>query len=243
MRLFGLIGYPLTHSFSKKYFSEKFERENITDSQYELFPLSSIAELPKLLHDHPELEGLNVTIPYKKNVVSFLDENLLPTGLDACNCIRIQFEKLIGYNTDAIAFEKTLTPLLRPHHTKALVLGTGGAAAAILFVLNKIGIVHTSVSRNSNDKGILNYDRLDGRTIREHTLIINTTPVGTFPGTDKCPDIPYSEITKDHLLYDLVYNPTMTMFLKKGADRGAVIKNGEEMLKEQAEESWRIWNG
>jgi len=242
MRLFGLIGYPLTHSFSKKYFAEKFERESITDCRYELFPLASIAELPKLLHDHPELEGLNVTIPYKKNILSFLDEKMLPPGLEACNCIRIQFGKLMGFNTDVIAFEKTLSPLLRPYHSRALILGTGGAAAAIIFVLQKLGIGFTSISRTPKNTGELRYDQVTEEIMRGHSLIINTTPLGTFPDIDSCPDIPYDLITQDHLLYDLVYNPSMTLFLQKGKAKGASVKNGEEMLELQAEESWRIWN-
>ncbi|MEQ1677713.1 MAG: shikimate dehydrogenase [Chitinophagaceae bacterium] len=242
MRLFGLIGYPLSHSFSKKYFTEKFERERIAGCQYELFPLSSIELLPDLLASNPQLEGLSITIPYKKQVVKYLDTSAIPEGLEACNCIRIHNKNLEGYNTDAPAFEKSLTPLLKSHHVKALVLGNGGAAEAVLFVLKKLGIPFNVVSRTLHKGSTLTYSDLDKRTIEESTIIINTTPLGMYPKMDDCPDIPYQYLSSAHLLYDLVYNPAKTLFLKKGEERGAAIKNGEEMLVLQAEESWHIWN-
>lgn len=242
MRLFGLIGYPLGHSFSKRYFTQKFETEKIPDCRYELFPLSSINELPALLAANPSLEGLNITIPYKKAVLPFLNSSELPAGLDACNCIKIRDGKLHGYNTDVLGFEKSLLPLLRPVHNRALVLGNGGAAESIIFILKKQGIPFELVSRRLHGNSTLTYADLTTELIRQHTLIINTTPLGTFPNPDHSPDIPYEGITEEHLLYDLVYNPPETLFLRKGKERGAMIKNGEEMLVIQAEESWIFWN-
>ncbi|HUR67378.1 MAG TPA: hypothetical protein VMZ03_13590 [Chitinophagaceae bacterium] len=242
MRLFGLIGNSLAHSFSKKYFTEKFEREGMTNCRYELFPLKTIDQLFLILRDHPELEGLNVTVPYKKQVLRFLQESQIPVGLDACNCINITSGKLAGYNTDITGFELSIKPLLRSHHTKALVLGNGGATAAVLFVLKKLGISFSIVSRALHDDSSLTYKKVTGDILKQHPIIINTTPLGMHPDEDSCPAIPYQYISDTHLLYDLVYNPAKTMFLKKGEERGAVIKNGEEMLVLQAEESWRIWN-
>ena len=242
MRLFGLIGYPLSHSFSEKYFTEKFEEEQITECRYSLFPIKTIDELPILLRNNPELEGLNITIPYKKQVLPFLDASNIPDGLDACNCINITGGKLVGYNTDVTGFEKSLKPLLKSYHKKALVLGNGGATAAVAFVLRKLGISFDIVSRKIHDGSTFTYKEIDKKVIVENSVIINTTPVGLYPNTEACPDIPYEFIGESHLLYDLVYNPAKTLFLQKGEEKGAVIKNGEEMLALQAEESWRIWN-
>ncbi|NOT50765.1 MAG: shikimate dehydrogenase [Chitinophagaceae bacterium] len=242
MRLFGLVGYPLSHSFSKKYFEEKFEKELITECSYELFPLKTIDELSLLLNDHPELEGLNITVPYKKQVLRFLNKSHIPNGLEACNCININGGKLAGYNTDITGFEISIKPLLRSHHTKALILGNGGAAAAVAFVLMKLGIDFTIVSRTPDDNSMLTYRKITAEIIRQYNIIINTTPLGMYPDAAGCPDIPYHYISDRHLLYDLVYNPVKTLFLKKGEEKGAAIKNGEEMLILQAEESWRIWN-
>lgn len=242
MRLFGLIGFPLGHSFSKKYFTRKFEEDSLTDCRYELFPLSSINELPALLEAHPALEGLNITIPYKKEVLSFLTASAIPAGLDACNCIKIKNGQLTGFNTDVMGFEQSLQPLLNKDHQRALVLGNGGAAESIMFVLKKKGIPFEVVSRKLHGVSTITYNDLSPELIRSHQLIINTTPVGTFPDTGHCPDIPYEGITAQHLLYDLVYNPPLTLFLQKGKERGAQIKNGEEMLVIQAVESWNIWN-
>ena len=243
MRLFGLIGYPLSHSFSEKYFTEKFEEEQITECRYSLFPIKTIDELPILLRNNPELEGLNITIPYKKQVLPFLDASNIPDGLDACNCINITGGKLVGYNTDVTGFEKSLNPLLKSYHKKALVLGNGGATAAVAFVLRKLGISFDIISRKIHDGSTFTYKEIDKKMIEENSVIINTTPVGLYPNTEACPDIPYEFIGESHLLYDLVYNPAKTLFLQKGEEKGAVIKNGEEMLALQAEESWRIWNG
>lgn len=243
MRRYGLIGYPLSHSFSQKYFTEKFEKAGITGCRYDLFPLHSIAELKPLLSQYPDLEGLNVTIPYKQQVMDLLDDSThIPAALGACNCIRISKSRLTGYNTDWIGFLKSLEPLLQPHHQKALVLGSGGAAAAVLYALREKGITTKVVSRKVHPGADLSYGQLDEDIIREHGLIINTTPLGMYPHTDQCPAIPYQYLSNQHLLYDLVYNPAKTLFLQKGEAQGAAIKNGEEMLILQAEESWRIWN-
>lgn len=242
MRRFGLIGYPLTHSFSEKYFTEKFGKEQITGCRYDLFPLKTIEQLPGLLKEIPEIEGLNVTIPYKKQVLSFLNTSRIPAGLEACNCINIENGQLIGYNTDITGFQKSLQPFLKAHHKNALILGNGGAALAVAFVLKRLGVGFHIVSRKPEDETMLGYKQIDKTMMAANTLIINTTPLGMFPDIETCPNIPYKYITADHLLYDLVYNPAKTMFLKKGEEKGAAIKNGEEMLSLQAEESWRIWN-
>ncbi len=242
MRLFGLIGYPLGHSFSKKYFTRKFKNENLADCRYELFPLSSISELPGLLEAYPAMEGFNITIPYKKDVLSFLNGSSIPAGLNACNCIKIKNGQLTGFNTDVTGFEKSLLPLLHKGHQRSLVLGNGGAAESIMFVLKKLGIPFEVVSRQLHGTSTITYADLTAEWVRTHQLIINTTPLGTYPDINRCPDIPYEGITDQHLLYDLVYNPPLTLFLQNGKARGAQIKNGEEMLVIQAEESWMIWN-
>ncbi|HEY8387921.1 MAG TPA: shikimate dehydrogenase [Parasegetibacter sp.] len=243
MPLFGLIGYPLSHSFSGKYFTEKFEKEGLTDHRYELYPLSSVEQLPQLLASEPELRGLNVTIPYKQQVLQFLDNtDSIPEGINACNCIKIQDGRLIGYNTDIVGFEKSFLEQLQPHHNKALVLGNGGAAAAVTYVLKKLGIAYNIVSRNLHRSSSLTYSDLNESIISKHKVIINTTPLGTFPDVDVCPPIPYEFLTGEHYLYDLIYNPSKTLFLKNGEKQSAIIKNGYEMLLLQAEESWRIWN-
>ncbi|MEO7983815.1 MAG: shikimate dehydrogenase [Bacteroidota bacterium] len=243
MRLFGLIGHPLTHSFSKKYFTRKFEKEGLVDCQYELFPIGSIEEFPSLLELNPDLEGINITIPYKKKILSYLDSrDQVPAALDACNCIHIKKGKLSGYNTDWTGFGKSLSPLLKTHHTKALVLGNGGATAAVVYALKKLGIESTVVSRAIHEGSSITYNDLGKKIIEENNIIVNTTPLGLYPHVEGAPEIPYQYITKQHLLYDLVYNPAKTLFLQKGEERGAMIKNGEEMLVIQAEESWKIWN-
>ena len=243
MRLFGLIGYPLSHSFSKKYFTEKFEKEGLTDCSYELFPIPSIDKLPEILKNYPELEGLNVTVPFKHLVLSYLHSVAgIPGELKACNCIKIEGGKLSGYNTDYIGFEKSFTPLLKSYHKKALLLGNGGATAAVKFILKKLKIDFDIVSRTIHDGATLTYKDIDDKSIKQNTIIINTTPLGMYPDADGCPDIPYQFISDEHLLYDLVYNPAKTLFLQRGEERGATIKNGGEMLVLQAEESWHIWN-
>jgi shikimate dehydrogenase len=243
MRLFGLIGYPLTHSFSKKFFTEKFLKEGLTDCRYELFSIDDISKLDAVLQQHPQLLGINVTIPYKQQVIPYLSSTTnLPAGVKACNCIRIESGALIGYNTDVVGFEQSFAAQLQPHHSKALVLGNGGATEAVVYVLKKLGISFDIVSRTLHQGSTLTYSQLTEKILSEASIIINTTPVGTFPAVEECPSIPYQFITEQHYLYDLVYNPTKTLFLQKGEEQGATIKNGYDMLVIQAEESWKIWN-
>jgi len=243
MKVYGVIGYPLTHSFSKKYFTEKFQREGIKDCIYETYPIQSIYELEDLIKQNPDLHGLNITIPYKQLVFRHLHTTKnIPEGLSACNCIKIKDGKTTGYNTDIIAFEQSIRPLLKNYHTHALILGNGGAAEAVKFVLKKLNIYYKIVSRKIHDGSDMAYDEVDETILKENLLIINTTPLGTFPDINECPGIPYRFLTPQHFLFDLVYNPEKTLFLQKGAEQGAVIKNGYEMLVLQAEESWKIWN-
>jgi shikimate dehydrogenase len=244
MRQFGLIGYPLSHSFSKKYFAEKFEKEGLTDCSYDNYPLSSISQLTNLIEEQPLLKGLNVTIPYKEKVLSFLDI-LSPAvqEISACNCIAIQNGRLSGYNTDVTGFSNSLTQKLQPHHTNALILGTGGAAKAVAWVLQQLKIEYKYVSRKAGENdNIIGYDEVNEEVLLKNTLLINTTPLGMYPAVDDCADIPYEYLTKKHFLFDLIYNPVETIFLKKGKLRGALVENGMEMLTIQAEESWKIWN-
>ncbi len=242
MKLYGLIGFPLSHSFSKKYFTDKFLKEGIEDCVYELFPLEHINHLPQLVQAHPYLCGLNVTIPYKEQVLPYLnDYSKVVAETGACNCITIRNGHLKGYNTDVAGFEQSLKPLLQAHHTKALILGTGGAAKAVEWVLKNIGIDCRYVSRKKID-GILSYDELDEALLTDYPLIINTTPLGMQPNVTTKPSLPYAGIGPNHLCYDLVYNPAVTAFLQEASQRGAVIKNGLEMLELQAEEGWRLWN-
>lgn len=242
MRVFGLIGYPLGHSFSKKYFEEKFVREGITDVAFENFSIPSIDLFPALWKQHPQLSGLAVTIPYKQQVLTFLDE-LSPEvkAMQACNCIKLVAGKLIGHNTDIIGFEQSLLPYLKPEHTQALILGTGGAAAGVAFVLGRLGIRYQFVSRNP-DMHQLSYAQLDAAQIDIHRLIINTTPLGTYPAVDACAPIPYQYLTNHHHCFDLVYNPAETLFMRKAKAQGASVQNGYDMLTIQAEANWRIWN-
>ncbi|MBL0147034.1 MAG: shikimate dehydrogenase [Chitinophagaceae bacterium] len=237
-----MIGYPLAHSFSKNITPINFA-ECAADCAYETFPITTISTLKKILQQNPNLKGLNVTIPHKKSGYTILtDLTHLPQGLNACNCIKISNGKLIGFNTDAIGFQKSLEPLLKPQHTQALILGNGGVANAVKFVLKKLNIKYTIVGRQLQNDVDLLYKDLTAEHINEHFLIINTTPLGTFPNVDECPNIPYYHLSNMHLLYDLIYNPDKTLFLQKGEQQGAAIKNGYEMLLIQAEENWRIWN-
>lgn len=245
MRLFGLIGYPLEHTFSKEYFRKKFEREGLKDCWYELYPLKEIDELPQLLTKHPELLGLNVTIPYKRLVMDYLDViDGEAYEIGAVNTIKIEYKnytrKLKGFNTDAHGFRLSLEPLLTGHHQEALVLGTGGASKAILHVLNQKGISYQVVSRQPGPEKIA-YEDLTPQVIEKTKLIINTTPLGMYPETNACPPLLYEAIGPQHLLYDLIYNPSTTLFLQKGLEQGAQVKNGLEMLEQQAEKSWTIW--
>ncbi|RBQ02335.1 shikimate dehydrogenase family protein [Pedobacter miscanthi] len=246
MKTYGLIGYPLSHSFSKKYFTEKFLNEGIANHQYELFPIENIKSLPDLLSENPSLCGLNVTIPHKVNVLCYLNEvDEAAEKIGAVNCISIKsFEGenyLKGYNTDAYGFEASLKPLLGPQHTKALVFGDGGAAKAVKYVLEKLNIEYLVVVRKATEGAIL-YTDITAEILTAHKLLINTTPLGMSPNVDTFPEIDYTQLGAEHLAYDLVYNPLETAFLAKAAEQGATIKNGLEMLYQQAEKAWAIWN-
>ncbi len=242
MKRYGLIGYPLTHSFSQKYFSEKFLNEQLNDHVYDNFPIKNISELKQIMTSHPDLNGLNVTIPYKKEVLDFLDEQSSAVqSIGACNCIKISNGKLSGHNTDVIGFETSLRPFLKPEHSAALILGTGGAAAAVAYVLEQLKISYLSVSRQKGSNTIT-YQDIDQNIMDTHTLIVNTTPLGMYPSVDEYPPLPYECMTSKHHCYDLIYNPAETSFLKKAAAHHATVQNGAEMLIIQAEESWRIWN-
>lgn len=248
-KIYGLLGYPLGHSFSKNYFNDKFAAEGI-DAEYINFEIPSITDLKEVLDDHPELSGLNVTIPYKEQVMPYLDA-LDPEAeaIGAVNVIKIlrsdsvdddDFE-LIGYNSDVVGFRNSLSPLLTPERKKALILGTGGAAKAVRQGLISLGVEPVYVSRTARE-GMLTYDDLTPEVMAEYKVIVNTTPLGMYPKVDACPPIPYEFLTPGHLLYDLIYNPDVTTFMKKGRAHGAEVKNGLEMLLLQAFESWRIWN-
>ncbi|SFT01111.1 shikimate dehydrogenase family protein [Sphingobacterium wenxiniae] len=246
MKKLGLIGFPLGHSFSKKYYLEKFEKEHIQGIDYDLYPLEDITSFPKLYEGDSCFQGFNVTIPHKQRVMPFLDELSEEAKIiGAVNCIRIQRDdnttRLKGYNTDAFGFENSLKPLLQQHHKTALVLGNGGAAKAVFYTLDKLGIPYKIVSRTA-ENGDLTYAEVTDSIIKSNTIIINCSPVGTYPNVDEAPAIPYHSIGKQHLLYDLIYNPEETLFLRLGKEQGAVTKNGLEMLVLQAEKNWEIWN-
>lgn len=243
MRRFGLMGFPLAHSFSEKYFAEKFISANIRDAVYENFPLENISDIQSL-KSIPNLQGLNVTIPHKASVIPFLDgmsDEAIAIG--AVNCIRISDGKWMGHNTDAFGFEKSIQPFLENKYERALILGTGGGAQAVAHVLRKWNISFHFVSREKSNANIIRYDELEAATMHYFHLIINTTPLGMFPNIDAAPEIPYEAIGPSHFLYDLIYNPASTTFLQKGKANGAHVMNGLKMLELQAERSWQIWNG
>jgi shikimate dehydrogenase len=244
MNTYGTIGFPLTHSFSKQYFTEKIEREGIPDSAYYSFPLKSIDEFPDFLKNNPTLRGLAVTIPYKEKVLQYvthLSEEVKQIG--AANCIKVKGNVLTAYNTDIIGFEKSFVKKLKPVHKKALVLGTGGASKAVQYVLKKLGTEFLVVSRKEFDaENFIQYNEITANIINEYNIIVNTTPLGMSPAEDTCPDLPYNLLTADNYLFDLVYKPTKTLFLQKGEQQGATIINGFEMLILQADENWARWN-
>lgn len=249
MDSYGLIGFPLGHSFSSRFFTEKFEKEHI-DAEYLNFEIDDILEIRQVILFNQHLKGLNVTIPYKEKVIPFLDV-IAPEAeqIGAVNVIRVErkpgdmyFFRLIGYNTDYIGFKASLTPLLQETmHRKALILGTGGASKAVAQALTDLGIEWKQVSR-SPGVNRFSYDELSREIITDHTLIVNASPVGTFPNVNESPAIPYHSLTPHHLLYDLIYNPQETLFLQQGKAQGAATKNGEEMLRRQALAAWEIWN-
>ena len=245
MDKYGLIGYPLGHSFSINYFNEKFKNENI-DAEYINFEIPTIDSLPEVLALNPELRGLNVTIPYKEKVISFLDAvSPEARAIGAVNVIRVEHKcnatRLKGYNSDVIGFTKSIEPLLERFHKKALILGTGGASKAINYGLKSLGLETIFVSRYERP-GTIQYDKITPDVVKEYNVIVNCTPCGMYPHTDECPELPYEAMDSKNLLYDLLYNPDQTLFMKKGAARGATVKNGLEMLLLQAFASWEFWN-
>ena len=244
MHRYGLIGKDIAYSFSRNYFNNKFEAENIENSTYENFDLENIGLFESKLKDEDNVKGFNVTIPYKESIMPFLDKlNKKAKAIGAVNTIRINKKgKYIGYNTDYYGFKKSLKPLLKPHHKKALILGTGGASKAIAYALKSLDIEYAFVSRSTSKKAKYTYNELSVAIINSYQIIINSTPLGTFPNVDVCPDIPYQALSKQHILFDLIYNPTETKFMRLGKENNATIINGEKMLALQAEKSWQIWN-
>jgi len=242
MNTYGLIGYPLGHSFSRKFFTEKFAKEGI-DAQYLNFEIPSIEEFPEIIKNNPTLRGLNVTIPYKQQVMQYLDDlSEEVKAIGAVNVVKVAKEGLTGYNSDVIGFVDSIKTLLKPHHKKALILGTGGASKAIRYGLEeKLGMETLFVSRTAR-KGMITYEEVTTEVLKEYEVIVNCSPVGMFPHVDECPALPYKAMNENHLLYDLVYNPLETLFMKKGAEQGAAVKNGLEMLHLQAIASWNIWH-
>lgn len=246
MDKYGLIGYPLGHSFSKNFFNQKFAEEKI-DAQYLNFEIPNIKDLKNVLSRNPELKGLNVTLPYKEQVIPYLD-NLDETAkmIGAVNVIKFSKglfgkTKLIGFNSDIIGFQQSIQPMLDDSHRKALVLGTGGASKAVYFGLKQLGVEPIFVSRHPKTDNCIAYGDITPSLMEEYTVIVNATPLGMYPNIDTCPDIPYSQVTDKHVLYDLIYNPDETLFMRKGKEKGAAVKNGLEMLLLQAFASWNIW--
>ena len=245
MKKYGLLGYPLGHSFSRNYFNQKFEAERI-DAEYLNFEIPEIKEIKNVIKENPELNGLNVTIPYKEQVIPYLDDLDEDARLiGAVNVIKFSKGlfgkvKLKGYNSDIIGFKQSIEPLLKEHHRKALILGTGGASKAVFQGLKQLGVASTFVSRKAKEYCIT-YEEITPKVMEQYTVIVNTTPLGMYPNVNACPDIPYDLLTSDHLLYDLLYNPDETLFMRKGKEKGAVVKNGLEMLLLQAFAAWKIW--
>ena len=245
MDKYGLIGYPLGHSFSQSYFNEKFQNENI-DALYENFEIPSIENFPEIIETNPNLRGLNVTIPYKEKVISYLDV-ISPEAREsgAVNVIKVERKGkstyLTGYNSDVIGFTRSIEPLIEKYHKKALILGTGGASKAINYGLKSLGLETVFVSRYRKPDTIC-YEDITPKVIKEYNVIVNCTPLGMFPHTDECPNLPYEAMNTQTLLYDLIYNPDTTMFMQKGAEHGATVKNGLEMLLLQAFASWEFWH-
>jgi len=245
IKQYGLIGYPLSHSFSASYFAKKFEKEKIKDCNYQAYEIDSIEKLPQLIVDIPNLIGLNVTIPYKQSVFDYLiDIDEVAKNIGAVNTIKIDLttQQLKGYNTDYYGFKQSLKPFLENNHQRALILGTGGASKAVCYVLKELNIDYLMVSRKPEGTNEIAYEDVNEYVMQHHQLIINTTPLGMFPKVGAKPELPYQYLTPQHLLYDLVYNPLETAFLKEGKQKGCITINGLDMLKLQAEKSWEIWN-
>ncbi|MCX7745033.1 MAG: shikimate dehydrogenase [Flavobacteriales bacterium] len=247
MNTYGVIGYPLTHTFSPRYFAQKFQSLKLDSHQYITGEFDDLKKLNDwIITQH--IQGFNVTIPYKQQILPYLDF-IQPAALTikAVNCVKVLWKsesnyELVGFNTDIIGFRQSLEPLLKPYHKQALILGTGGAASAVAYVLRKLQIPFLFVSRNPNKSGEIAYSEVSNEILSQHHIIINTTPLGMYPNVDAAPPLPFTYITSQHLLYDLIYNPAETLFLKQGAAHGAMVKNGYEMLCLQAEASWNIWN-
>ncbi len=247
MNTYGLIGYPLGHSFSRKFFTEKFATEGI-DAQYLNFEIPSIEEFPEIIKNNPTLRGLNVTIPYKQQVMQYLDDiSEEAKAIGAVNVVKCQLSTvncqlhLTGYNSDVIGFVNSIKPLLKPHHKKALILGTGGASKAIHYGLTKKLSMETLFVSRTAREGMITYEEVTAEVLKEYEVIVNCSPVGMYPHVDECPALPYEALNENNLLYDLVYNPLETLFMKKGAAQGATVKNGLEMLHLQAIASWEFW--
>ena len=244
MKIYGLVGKSLSHSFSKDFFSRKFLLEDLKDIIYKNFELKNFEKEIIEFKKQIDLKGFNVTIPYKESIIPYLD-NASETCLQirSCNCVKVERGNWVGYNTDVTGFKKSFEPHLKSYHKKALVLGTGGAAKAVCFALNQLGILFLQVSRNPNrEKGQISYSDINKALLAKYKIVINTTPIGMFPLINDSPILPYNAITNEHYFFDLVYNPDQTEFLNKAKQEGAFIKNGAEMLQIQAEESWKIWN-
>lgn len=243
MRLFGLIGFPLEHSFSEGYFRNKFLKEGITDAEYRNFPLARVEELSDLTAIHTGLCGLNVTIPYKQTIIPFLYQ-LHPEAseIGAVNCIKLQNGKWMGLNTDAYGFAMSIKPFIENYHERAFIFGAGGASKAVAYVLKRWGIQYFHVVRKPSEPNHIAYADVNADSLRHYTLLINTTPLGMYPDVISKPDIPYEFLTERHFCYDLVYNPTETAFMHAAKSYGAKVMNGQKMLELQAERSWQIWN-
>ena len=246
-KIYGLIGRTLGHSFSRDFFTRKFEKENI-DAEYLNFELPDIGDLMEVLAEYPDLQGFNVTIPYKQQVIPYLDAmSEVAQGVGAVNVVKLlrddagEIVEIEGFNSDVVGFRESIKPLLKPQHSDALVLGTGGASKAVVYALKQLGLNVTMVSRTHSDEAI-SYGELTPEIMNSHKVIVNTTPLGMYPKVDACPDIPYELLNEDYVCFDLVYNPEETLFMKRSAEHGATVKNGLEMLHLQAIEAWRIWN-
>ncbi|RKD90545.1 shikimate dehydrogenase family protein [Mangrovibacterium diazotrophicum] len=248
MKTYGLIGYRLGYSFSKGFFTEKFEKENLQEHEYVNFELDTIDEFPGIFEKNDHIAGLNCTIPYKQQIMPFLDEiDEEAATVGAINTVKIIRSeagvKLKGFNTDIYGFENSLKPMLSEKHKKALILGTGGASKAIKYILKKLGLSYVSASiEETLNEGEIRYEEINEDLLKEYLVVINATPLGTFPKVENCANIPYEFLTSDHVLFDLVYNPEETLFMKKGKAQGAAVKNGLEMLHLQAIKAWEIWN-
>lgn len=245
MNKYGLLGFPLGHSFSRRFFLNKFKQENI-NAEFENFEFENVSDMKCLIGETPQLRGFAVTIPHKQNIIEFLDEtDAAIDKIGAVNCVKVSRKgdgvKLKGYNTDVIGFEESFKEYWKTEHQRALILGTGGASKAVSYVLEKLGIAFEMVSRRKTETTLC-YEDITAEKLSNVQIVINTTPLGMFPQIDTCPDLPYENVTDKHYFYDLVYNPEETLFLSKAKAGGAIVKSGMDMLELQAEANWRIWN-